>query len=657
MRCKLIFTISLFILQITGYTYAAEPVPYKLDDIVVTASRMETQLKETSAHITVISKEEMEEKGVTTLIDALRDEPGVFTSNLLNNPKSSSVDIRGFGETAAQNSLFLIDGRRINDISMTGADLMQVPIEMVERIEVYRGPATVLFGDNAISGVVNIILKKGEGKPAVTTGINMGSYDLFNPYTSVHGKTGAFRYHVLTSTYDTSGYRHNNDLHARDGIGHFSFEIVKNLELNLRAGHHKDTYKLPGYLTKTDFQAGYDRKDTKTPNDFSTTEDNFIDLEPMITLDEDISVFLGGAYRNRHTSFHYETTAGPWDSMRRVETYSLTPKLVVKKNLFSMKNNLVAGIDYYNSPTRSNDVGSYSSSVTRIEKEEYGYYVHDDLHLFEPLRISTGYRITRARYDFDYLDHTGFLAPIKEHLKKEKEAYDMGLNYAFHKDGSVFVNYSKGFRLPMVDEYLSVYSTPPINESLEPHEVREIDLGVRWNFSRKVGGDLTVFYGKHKNEIYYNPITYANENYDKTKREGLEASVFWLMTDNLRLDFGYSYTKARFCGGEYDGNKVPLVPMNKFSGKISYIFDKLNFVLSGTYVGERYMTSDFQNEFRTLPGTIIYDLNILYKYKGFKASAGVKNLLDKDYNGYGSYGVYLYPSAGRQFVLGLKYTF
>ncbi len=656
MRFRFIFTISFLVLQIVGHVIAAEPVPYKPDDIVVTASRTETHLKETAVNITIVSKEELEEKGASTLIDALRDEPGVFTSDLLNNPKSSTVDIRGFGETAAQNSLFLIDGRRINDISMTGADLMQVPVGMIERIEVYRGPATVLFGDNAISGVVNIILKKGEGKPAITAGMNVGSYNLFNPYASTHGKSGKFGYHVFTSLYDTSGYRHNNDLRARDEIGHFSFDITKNLELNLRAGHHKDTYRLPGYLTKMDYLAGYDRKDTKSPDDFSSTEDNFVDLEPKITLADDISLFLGGSYRNRHTSFHYETY-GPWDSMRRVETFSLTPKVVVKKDIFSLKNSLVVGLDYYNSPTRSNDTGSYSSSTTRIRKEEYGFYLHDELQPFESVRLSAGYRMTRAIYDFDYFDHTGYLSAIDERLRKEKEAYTMGINYAFHKDGNIFLNYSKGFRLPVVDEYFSIYSTPPINESLEPHEVREIDLGVRWNFSHKIGGDLAVFYGKHKNEIYYNPFTYANENYDKTKREGLEASFFWLISDKIRLDLGYSYTKARFDGGQYDGNKVPLVPMNKFSGKISYTLDSLSFAFSGTYIGTRHMVSDFRNEFRTLPGTTTYDLNILYKYKGFKANAGIKNLFDKKYNGYGSYGVYLYPSAGRQFVFGLEYTF
>jgi iron complex outermembrane receptor protein len=657
MRHKLILTVLSFLLMAAGHLFAAEPVPYKLDDIVVTATRTETQIKATPANISVISKEEMEEKGATTLIDVFQGEPGVFPSNLLNNPKSSTIDIRGFGETAAQNSLFLIDGRRINDVSMSGADLMQIPIEMIERIEIYRSPATVLFGDNAIGGVINIILKKGEGKPTVKAGMNTGSYDLYNPYASTYGKTGKFAYYFLSSSYDTSGYRHNNGLHARDITGQFSFDIVKNLELSLRTGHHKDTYGMPGYLTKSDFLAGYRRKDTKTPDDFSSTEDNYLDVETKINVNENISISLGGAYRNRHTSFHYETLFGPWDSMRKIETFSLTPKITVKKDLFSLKNTLVGGIDYYYTPTRSNDMGTWTASTTSIDKTEYGLYLNDEIYLLKNLLVSAGYRIIKARYDFDYIDNTGSLSPVNDRLWKEKEAYRAGINYIFREDGNIFLNYAKGFRLPATDEYFNVYSTPPINKSLEPHEVKEIDLGIRWNFSKKLGGNLTVFSGEHKNEIFMNPSTFANENYNKIKREGLEASLSWILSENMKFDLGYSYIKAKFDGGEFDDNDVPLVPTHKFSGRISYTLSNFNFALSTTYIGERYMISDLGNNSRTLPGTTLYDLNILYKYKGIRAMAGIKNLTDKKYNAYGTYGTYLYPSTGRQYMFGLEYTY
>ena len=261
--------VSLFLAMLRVQCPAEEVVPYKLDDIIVTATRTESRLREAPANISIITKEDMEEKGAVTLTDVFQSEPGVVTSNLFNSPKFSTIDIRGYGETAAQNSLFLVDGRRVNDISMSGVDLMQIPVEMIERVEIYRGPATVLYGDNAIGGVVNIILKKGEGKPTVKAGMNTGSYDLYNPYISTYGKQGNLSYYFLTSSYDTTGYRHNNDLHARDITGHFSFDVTKDLGLSLRVGHHKDNYGQPGYLTMNDFAVDYDRKDTKTPDDFS----------------------------------------------------------------------------------------------------------------------------------------------------------------------------------------------------------------------------------------------------------------------------------------------------------------------------------------------------------------------------------------------------
>jgi iron complex outermembrane receptor protein len=192
--------------------------------------------------------------------------------------------------------------------------------------------------------------------------------------------------------------------------------------------------------------------------------------------------------------------------------------------------------------------------------------------------------------------------------------------------------------------------------------VKEIDLGIRWNFMKNMGGNATVFSGRHKNEIYFNPLTFTNENYDKTKREGLETSLFWLITESVKLDLGYSYLNAKFDGGQFDGNDIPLVPTHKFSGKIAYAWSYLTFTLSSTYVGERRMASDMLNTFRPLPGTTIFDLNILYRYKGTKLFAGIKNLTGKEYSAYGVVNnappiTAFYPSAGRQFIFGFEYAF
>ncbi len=654
-----LFLYSLFVPMVC----ASQEVPHTLESIVVTATRTESKLKEIPANVSVISKSEIEEKGARTLSDVFKDEQGIFTRGLLGNPKFSTVDIRGFGETAAQNSLFLVDGRRVNDIDMSYPDLMQVPVEMIERIEIYRGPASVLYGDNAIGGVVNIILKKGEGKPSIVAGVNTGSYDLYNPYLGASGKQGQFSYNMLTSSYDTTGYRHNNDLHAKDLFGSFSYDFPSRLSIALKAGHHRDNYGLAGPLSAYQLHTGlYDRKDSTTPMDQGNTEDNFIDMEAQLKATDTIQISLGAAYRKRHTSFHYDMNGIPWDSMRQFETMSLTPKITIREDIASLKNTVVAGIDYYYSPSRSNDFGTGTNSVTSINKTEWGFYINDELHILKNLLFNTGYRLAKVKYDFDYTDNTGSLAPINDFVKKDKDAWRVGLNYIILDKGNVFANFAQGFRFPTTDEYFSPYANPPINEALEPHTVKELDVGIRYNFTKRVGVSATGFYGRHKNEIYYNPLTYQNSNYGKTKRQGIESTLFWIIVPGLRLDLGYTYMDATFDGDDLNGNKIPMVPADKFNAAVSWAIDKLTLTFSSLYTGSRYMTSDITNSSPKMGGFTLYDLTAVYTWKGFKITGAVKNIFNKEYTDYGviqnSTGMrYYYPSPERNYLLGVQYSY
>ena len=138
--------------------------PLNLDEIVVTASRTESPLREAPANVTIVTAAQIRDSGAQTVADALEREPGVFPQNYLGNPKTANIDIRGYGEAAPQNVLVLVNGRRVNSPDLSGADLSLIPVDAIERIEVYRGPASALFGDNAAAGVVNIILKAGKGR-------------------------------------------------------------------------------------------------------------------------------------------------------------------------------------------------------------------------------------------------------------------------------------------------------------------------------------------------------------------------------------------------------------------------------------------------------------------------------------------------------------
>ncbi|MCK9228417.1 MAG: TonB-dependent receptor [Syntrophorhabdaceae bacterium] len=660
---SIICLLSLLLGSFPGF---AQQKPYRLDGIVVTANREAMPLLEAPANVSIITKEDIEAIGATTVTDVFKCEPGIFTSNLLNNPKYTQIDIRGYGETAPSNVLFLIDGRRINGIDMSGADLSVIPLDMIERVEIYRGSATALFGDNAVAGAVNFIMKQGEGKPTVKASVLAGSDNLFTSKLSVLGKQDKFSYYGLASSYDTDGYRRNNALHMRDLIGNFTFDAFKDLTVYLQTGHHWDTYGMPGVLTSDDLATGrFSRTDTKNPDDSANTEDNFANLGADINFG-DIVLCLNGSYRLRHASSAWALSN--WYSMRTFETYGFMPKLIVNKPIFGLRNSLVAGFDYYRSPTRSSDYSPGlwgTDSVTKITKTDSAFYINDEIAPIKDLLLNFAYRAQKSSWDIDYLDNLGMNQPINNSVNVWKDAFRISANYLFDKKGNMFITYAKGFRTPTTDELLSVFAVPPINESLKTQTTREIDIGARYNFVEWIGGGVTYFQSRTDDEIYYNPFTFANGNYDKTRRDGVEASLYLVPLKELAFNFLYSYTNAVFDGGDFDGNRIPLVSRNKFSVKLTYFWNDLTANVILTYLGDRYMVSDQQNQLRELPGVTTVDVNFKYAWKGLEAMFGIKNLTDKQYSEYGvaSYPfgqpptANYYPSPGRQFYAGLSYKY
>ena len=133
-----------------------------LEPIVVTASRMAQHNYKIAGNVTVIDRAQIEASNAQTIPDVLGEAFGV---NIYDNSttKSAVVDVRGFGDTAPRNILVMVDGRKVNNMDISGPDLVQVPLGAVERIEIIRGAGSVLYGDNAVGGVVNIITKRGRG--------------------------------------------------------------------------------------------------------------------------------------------------------------------------------------------------------------------------------------------------------------------------------------------------------------------------------------------------------------------------------------------------------------------------------------------------------------------------------------------------------------
>jgi iron complex outermembrane receptor protein len=267
--------ILILLIFIAVMSAMAEEEAITIEEVVVTASRYEEEVGSIPAYVTVITEEKIKLSTAQNIPDLLRTEVGMHVNDISGNRRNINVDIRGFGETASANTLVLVDGRRVNQADLSGTDWTQIPLERVEKIEIMRGGrGSILYGDNATGGVINIITKEGDVFKT-SLGAAIGSYDTYKGTASLSGSNDTFSY-ALSGDYESSdGHRDNSNRETKDAGMHVNLYLTDAFKFNLSSGYHKDNTGLPGALKESDFAAGLSRTETVNPNDFAEIEDYY----------------------------------------------------------------------------------------------------------------------------------------------------------------------------------------------------------------------------------------------------------------------------------------------------------------------------------------------------------------------------------------------
>ncbi len=164
MKKLLAFTfLGLSTLIASNSTIAAEESTHSFmttAPIVVSATRFETSIDTAPVNVTTITSDDITRSNSTTLSDVLKTQAGINVTNLFGiSGSKAKVDMGGFGGSGGQNTLVLLNGRRLNDVDLQGANLAAIPLDSIAQIEIVHGSSTVLYGDNAVSGVINIVTK------------------------------------------------------------------------------------------------------------------------------------------------------------------------------------------------------------------------------------------------------------------------------------------------------------------------------------------------------------------------------------------------------------------------------------------------------------------------------------------------------------------
>jgi len=647
----------------------SSPEAVTMDEVVVTGTRSEEKVERIPANVTVIDQEDIKSSNAKNVPDLLRSQEGIVVRDLLANGKSAQVDLRGFGEAAPYNNLVLVDGRRVNEIDLSGVDWTQIPLDQIERIEIVRGTGTVLYGDNAVGGVINIITKTPSDKLAFSAGTTAGSYSRNKEYLSISGGQGALAASFYGSYDATQGYRENNRYRAKDGGGKIVYDVAQFLSLNLSGSYHEDDYGLPGPLTKE--QLSVNRRASLDPLDKAHTEDGYLKLGSDLFIGNSGNLVTDLSYRNRNSKSDFPDSLFPFVTDSTIDTYGFTPRYVHKSDVMGHKNTLVTGVDFY---WIDQDLKTYSgilssstalTGLADITRDSYGLYMNDDFSVLENLIVTLGARHEKAEYDLQQRDLSAFpLAPLDETVKESENAYTAGLTWLYSGKSSLFGRYNRSFRFPLTDEVvLFDYMAGKIrvNQDLKPQTGDHYEVGVRHVFTPNLQANITLYRAEIEDEIFFNKDTFTNENYDKTLHQGVEIGGKADFFERLTLFGNYTYEKATFRDGPRDGKDIPAVPRNKFNLglRIHDVIPNLIFSADYFYVGDSALISDQANLFGKLESYYTINLRLSYAWKCFNAFAGVNNVTDQKYSEYGVIGgftptPYYYPAPERNWVAGIE---
>jgi len=655
--------IGIFILLagITSLVKAETITPTnKTDEIIVTATRAEKDIKQVPANITVISEDDIKRSNAQSIPEILKTEPGLMVSDYTGSGKTVNVDIRGFGETGPLNTLVLIDGRRVTEDDLSATDWTQIPLDNVSRIEIIRGAGSVLYGNNAAGGVINIITKKGVSGFSAQVNNYSGSYNANNFSFNSKGGNNDFYFSINQNYRTTDGYRENSYLESQDSNAKLGMTLSPDLNLELSLGVHNDRYGLPGYLTPAQITL-LGRRATKNPDDNGQTDDYYYNLRINKTINTTGHLSLDASIRNRQNIAVYMSMGG-FKYQGDLKSVQISPRYLQEFSIGEVPTQLTLGMDV----VRDNaNLGS-----TNAIKESTGSYLLLDSDIQtssgstnKGFDIVSGYRREKAFYTF-----VGGTFDVRKTLTED--VFSIGLSrYAYQQgclymNGSFYVNYSKSFRNPSLDEYFSQFTG--LNASLKAQKGEQVEAGVKISFADYWLINVTRFSNLTDKEIYLNPLTYANENYDRIARQGTEFETKFLpykAVSNFPLGIilNYTSTEAEFRKGQFKGNDVPGVPAGKGGVTIitSGVIDNLEMSLSYRYVGKRYLISDMVNAQKPLPAYDTLEIKFAYDYRKLKMSFGVNNILNEKYAEYGAYYglTALYPSPERNYSFGLALEF
>jgi iron complex outermembrane receptor protein len=637
----------------------------EFNPVVVSASRFEQSTSDVPALVEVITKEQIKESGVISIPEALSQIGNLNVRNLNGGQLGigATVDMRGFGASAKDNTLILVDGQRMNPIDSGSVRWESIPMDSIERIEILNGGGSVQYGDKAVGGVINIITRSDRvSRPTIS--LSAGSFGTQLASGSYSGKVDSTKFDLNISAANSDGWRDNSQASqgtANIGLTHHLNKIDKVFWVS---SFNSQSFGTPGGVVGEVGQGNPRAAKWNNVGDKTVTNgtSNLIGLVKSIdsqTLFEvDFNYRDSGATQYTPNLSAKTTTYDKW-------SYNFNPRI---KKSWKDFGESVFGFDY------SQSMGSFITNTGSIQKANLtnqSYYLTHRIPLSRQFDLLGGFR--KQTQDAIAYDLVGGVAS-NANKEQSANASDLALNYRYGPSSAnkVFVRSNNSYRFANIDEYWGwgTYPSRVFKGILAPQKNNTLEIGGDWLLTGNQRFGATLYQMDSSNEIRYDHATGANINSADIRRYGVTANAHLSLAKDWMISPKVNFQSAKYTAGPFDGKNVALVP--KISSSIGLLYKPKSSTTYSSYVnyvGSQYYEGDEGNSKNKIPSFTTVDLAATYKYGSWESALRLRNIFDKRYANYGGYGFvhlapgnygnsyYYYPADPRAIFITTRYTF
>ena len=673
--------------------------------IVIYASRFEESAANALPQTHIISDQEIRKSGLSNVSAILQKIGGLITKQNLDGSSNSAIDMRGFGDSSDNNVVVLLDGIRLSENEQAAARTSLIPVEAIDHIEITRGGNSVLYGDGATGGTINIVTKSNLDDLTVATA-GVASYSTLQSSIFHARKNDDVSLTFFARQLDSAGYRDNANS-AERSIG---FSSTKHLSatdaIGLRMTVSNENNKLPGalpmsYLDSSPRSAqvpGYaSRARTNTSNttlfgSFNLRKDvQFkVDLNHATrSNDWNYNYDASTVYSGYNPSLHPGQSPYAWgDTSASSHTTSLNPRFKFE-DIIVPGGNLIVGHDWteYKKSSQAYKTNSdshyYSSNLTstNINDGSYGSksfktnanYIRSELPLSKVETVVLGARNQSYRQTSQASYYNGgntascnpsyYCSPSTDSYESSGQAtaYEAQYTRSLQDNLKAYARASRNFRFANLDD--NAQAPYAQSHNLNVQRSRDYEAGMTFQ-GNQVQSTVIAYVSHLKDEIGFNGSN--NINFDPTKREGLELRGRYTIDPKISLNASLNLSESKFTSGQYSGKTVPGTSTTTgYIGAQYQLSAKERLGWQTRFSSKAFASGDMDNTQIQRAGFDVSDLSYTYSENKWQIIGSINNIFNKHYTDsaiYKSayeplYRMTVYPNPGRNIGVMGRYSF